>query len=204
MRWYDRYDESGGFASVMTFDDYVSPEPKPGVLMHLAEQVLGDAADSPSRVSMALLARERPRFIDGAGPPRGLFTDDLKSTLEWVGQLDESYVAVQGPPGSGKTYSGSHIIHALIKSGKRVGIAAMSHAAIDNLFAATHQVFADKGELSELHALRKVTSPRAVLSKESVTPSRPRRRKVRSTTWSRVRRGCGPDNNFTRFRSTYS
>ena len=161
MRWYDRYDESGGFASVMTFDDYVSPEPKPGVLMHLAEQVLGDAADSPSRVSMALLARERPRFIDGAGPPRGLFTDDLKSTLEWVGQLDESYVAVQGPPGSGKTYSGSHIIHALIKSGKRVGIAAMSHAAIDNLFAATHQVFADKGELSELHALRKGDKPKS-------------------------------------------
>jgi uncharacterized protein len=110
---------------------------------------------------MALLARERPRFIDGAGPPNGLFSDDLERTLQWVGQLDESYVAVQGPPGSGKTHSGSHIIHALIKSGKRVGIAAMSHAAIDNLFAATHQVFADKGELSELHALRKGDKPKS-------------------------------------------
>jgi predicted RecB family nuclease len=161
MRWYERYDESGGVASVMTFDDYVSPEPKPGVLMHLAEQVLGDAGDAPSRASMALLARERPRFIDGAGPMNGLFSDDLESTLKWVGQLDESYVAVQGPPGSGKTHSGSHIIHALIKSGKRVGIAAMSHAAIDNLFAATHQVFVDKGELDELHALRKGDKPKS-------------------------------------------
>jgi len=161
MRWYDYYDESGGFASVMTFDDYVDPGPKPGVLIHLAEQILNpDPLDPPSRVSLSLLARERPRFTEGSGPEDGLFTDDLDAALQWVGRLDESYVAVQGPPGSGKTYSGSHIIHALIKSGKRVGITAMSHAAIDNLFAATHQVFADKGELSELHALRKGDKPK--------------------------------------------
>ena len=30
-------------------------------------------------------------------------------------------------PGTGKTYSGSHIIHHLIASGKRVGVVAMSH-----------------------------------------------------------------------------
>ena len=84
---------------------------------------------------------------DGYGPVEGVFSDDLDGRLAWVGHLDESYVAVQGPPGTGKTYSGSHIIHALITAGKRVGITAMSHAAIDNLFAATYEVFAEKGEL---------------------------------------------------------
>jgi uncharacterized protein len=161
MRWHERHKEAGGLPSVVTFDDYVGPMEKPGVLFHLAEQIVNpDPTDQPSRVSMALLARERPRFVEGYAPVDGLFSDDLESTLRWVGQLDESYVAVQGPPGSGKTYSGSHIIHALIKSGKRVGITAMSHAAIDNLFDATYEVFAEKGELSELRALRRGTKPK--------------------------------------------
>jgi uncharacterized protein len=162
MRWREQYEEVGGLPSVMTFDDYFNPGEKPGVLFHLAEQIVNpDPVDLPSRVSMALLARERPRFIRGFGPAGGLFTDDLESALHWVGQLDESYVAVQGPPGSGKTYSGSHIIYALIKSGKRVGITAMSHAAIDNLFDATYQVFADKGELDLLRALRRGDKPKS-------------------------------------------
>jgi uncharacterized protein len=160
MRWHERHEEAGGLPAVMTFDDYVGPAEKPGVLAHLASQILDPALDDPvSRVSMALLARERPRFVDGFGPPDGLFSDDLDASLEWVGELDDSYVAVQGPPGSGKTYSGSHMIYALIKSRKRVGITAMSHAAIDNLLAATHEVFAEKGELSELRALRRGDKP---------------------------------------------
>jgi len=161
MRWRERHEEAGGLPSVLTFDDYVGPMEKPGVLFHLAEQIVHpDPADPPSRVSMALLARERPRFIRGFGPESGLFSDDLESTLRWVGELDESYVAVQGPPGSGKTYSGSHIIYALIKSGKRVGITAMSHAAIDNLFDATYEVFAENGELGLLRALRRGKKPK--------------------------------------------
>jgi uncharacterized protein len=163
MRWRERYDEEGGgHPSVFTIDDYVSPGVKPFVLSHLAEQIVRPVADDPpSRVSMALLARDLPRFVDGYGPKDGLFSDDLASALRWVGQLDGSYVAVQGPPGSGKTYSGSHIIHALIKSGKRVGITAMSHAAIDNLLAATHQVFVDNDELRDLHAFRKGDKPKS-------------------------------------------
>jgi predicted RecB family nuclease len=162
MRWRDRYEEADIFPSVVTYDDYYSPGVKPGVLLHLAEQIVKpDPNDPPSRVSMALLARERPRFTHGFGPENGLFSDDLEGALRWVGELDESYVAVQGPPGSGKTYSGSHIIYALIKAGKRVGITAMSHAAIDNLFAATHKVFADNGELHELRALRRGDKPKS-------------------------------------------
>ena len=59
--------------------------------------------------------------------------------------LDESFVAFQGPPGTGKTYSGSHVIHHLITSGKRVGVVAMSHPAIDNLMSATYTVFEEGG-----------------------------------------------------------
>ncbi len=161
MRWRERYDELGGLPSVMTLDDYISPREKPSVLFHLAEQILEpQEGDAPSRVSMALLARDRPRFESGSGPSNGLFSDDPDAALSWVGHLDESFVAIQGPPGTGKTYSGSHIIYRLIKDGKRVGITAMSHAAIDNLLVATYKVFDDHHDLASLKAFRGVVKPK--------------------------------------------
>ncbi len=161
MGWRERHEEQGGMPSVMTVDDYFSPRGKPGVLIHLAEQILNPNENDPaSRVSMALLARERPRFTAGEGPLEGVFRDDPASTLSWVGHLDESYVAIQGPPGTGKTYRGSHVIYELIKEGKRVGITAMSHAAIDNLLDATYNVFLDHGDLELLKIFRGKAKPK--------------------------------------------
>jgi uncharacterized protein len=199
MRWRDHHEESGGMPLVMTLDDYVSPREKPGVLFHLAEQILHpDPADPPSRVSMALLARERPRFGEGHGPRDGLFTDNLDDTLKWVGHLDESYVAIQGPPGTGKTYSGSHIIYELIKAGKRVGITAMSHSVIDNLFNATYEVFAAKGELGLLRALRRDTKPKVgalegvKYEKSGTSPETDTYNLIGGTTWLWSRPGMRP------------
>jgi uncharacterized protein len=162
LRWREREEVAGVIPVVFTRDDYVSPREKPGVLIHLAEQLLNqNPLDPPSRVSMALLGRERPRFLNGHGPDKGVLHDDLEDILGWVGYLDESYVAIQGPPGTGKTYSGSHIIHELIKSGKRVGITAMSHAAIDNLLAATLDVFNEAGDRHLARVLRRGDKPKS-------------------------------------------
>jgi AAA domain/RNase_H superfamily len=46
--------------------------------------------------------------------------------------LDGSYLFVQGPPGSGKTYNGARLAIALMQAGRRVGITALSHRAIHN------------------------------------------------------------------------
>ena len=43
---------------------------------------------------------------------------------------------VQGPPGSGKTYTGARMILDLLAGGKRVGVTANSHKVISNLLAA--------------------------------------------------------------------
>ena len=155
MTWRERHEEAGGLPRVVALDDYVSPFEKPGVLFHLAEQILNPTpTDPPSAVSLALLGREPPRFTPGYGPADGVFSDDLDQTLQWVNHLDNSYVAIQGPPGTGKTYSGAHIIHELITAGKRVGITAMSHAAIDNLLRATLEVFRENGTIDALRAVR--------------------------------------------------
>jgi uncharacterized protein len=45
-------------------------------------------------------------------------------------------LAVQGPPGSGKTTVGARLIRELLDAGKTVGVTATSHAVIGNLLAA--------------------------------------------------------------------
>jgi predicted RecB family nuclease len=44
--------------------------------------------------------------------------------------LENSYLFVQGPPGSGKTWNGARMAIALMKAGQRVGVTALSHKAI--------------------------------------------------------------------------
>jgi len=155
IRWGALQEELAGVPAALTRDRYFRPAAKASALKDLARQVLEpDVHGAPSRLSMALLRGDEPRFAPGEGPEGGVFLDELASVYKWVDHLDESFVAFQGPPGTGKTYSGSHIIHHLIMSGKRVGVVAMSHPAIDNLMGATFQVFQDAGDASQLRALR--------------------------------------------------
>ena len=53
--------------------------------------------------------------------------------------LNNSVFCIQGPPGSGKTYTAAHIILQLIKKGKRVGVTANSHKAILNILKMIHE-----------------------------------------------------------------
>jgi predicted RecB family nuclease len=47
--------------------------------------------------------------------------------------LDGSYLFVQGPPGSGKTWQGAKAAIALMRAGRRVGVTSLSHKAISKL-----------------------------------------------------------------------
>ena len=50
--------------------------------------------------------------------------DYLPALIHAVESLDHSVLAVQGPPGSGKTYLGSRTIAHLVAQGKRIGVVA--------------------------------------------------------------------------------
>ncbi|MGR7026402.1 TM0106 family RecB-like putative nuclease [Geodermatophilus sp. URMC 62] len=50
--------------------------------------------------------------------------------------LDGEVLAVQGPPGSGKTRAASRLIRALLDAGRKVGVTATSHAVIGNVLSA--------------------------------------------------------------------
>lgn len=59
--------------------------------------------------------------------------------------LDATTLAIQGPPGSGKTYSGARMICTLLAAGRRVGITGTSHKVIGNLLAEVLRAAAVEG-----------------------------------------------------------
>ena len=162
--WNDKAAELGVHPRAVALHDWVQPHPKPAALDDLAAGVLAaPGSRAPNPASLSLLRRDDPRFTPGGGPPGGVFSDDLDAMCGWVRHLDGSCISIQGPPGTGKTYWGAHLVHGLVGAGRRVGITAMSHHAIDNLLEEILAVFEDEGERSRLEAVRKVpdaTHPR--------------------------------------------
>lgn len=113
----------------------VAPGPVPDYaqrqsLARMAERLLtGARADAVGR---ALLARALPR-VTGVEPGARLQSMDFADQEAVVGALESSYLFVQGPPGSGKTYAAARMIAGLLTRGSRVAVTATSHKAIHNL-----------------------------------------------------------------------
>lgn len=59
--------------------------------------------------------------------------------------LDRSYLLVQGPPGAGKTWQGAKAAVQLMRAGRRVGVAALSHKAINKLLAEIEREAGEEG-----------------------------------------------------------
>jgi superfamily I DNA and/or RNA helicase len=87
----------------------------------------------PHSAIVDTLLRRTPRTRSGASLPHtGDATTDITAALL---DLDSSYVAVHGPPGTGKTYTAARIIARMVNDHQwRVGVVAQSHAVVENLF----------------------------------------------------------------------
>jgi predicted RecB family nuclease len=75
-----------------------------------------------------------------SAPPRLLIPGAMSDVLDATRRLDASYLFVQGPPGSGKTFTGARVIVDLLRAGKRIGVTSNSHAAIHNLLHKVEEV----------------------------------------------------------------
>jgi predicted RecB family nuclease len=60
-------------------------------------------------------------------------TNDLGELERLLLGLDGGHLFIQGPPGSGKTWTGGRLVARLLAGGKRVGVASTSHKAIHKL-----------------------------------------------------------------------
>jgi uncharacterized protein len=88
--------------------------------------------DGANGIARALLLRESPRLSSGVfAQPENVPAADFAIGI--VGQLSETVLAIQGPPGSGKTWLGARMICELVAQGKKVGVMANSHTVIANL-----------------------------------------------------------------------
>jgi predicted RecB family nuclease len=67
-------------------------------------------------------------------------TTDLDEIKQIVRGLDRRHLFIQGPPGSGKTWTGARLIVELLGRGQSVGVASTSHKAIHNLIAEVEDV----------------------------------------------------------------
>src|SRR5712691_6506973 len=63
----------------------------------------------------------------------------LEERKQLVDRIEGRHLFIQGPPGSGKTYTGARLIVHLLARGQRVGVASTSHKAIHNLLDAIEQ-----------------------------------------------------------------
>lgn len=86
-----------------------------------------------------LVARTPP--LDGSP----LQCTDLQDQRTLLDELENSYLVVQGPPGSGKTYRGARLISHLLAQGKRVGVTAQSHKVIHNMLEEIERVATEEG-----------------------------------------------------------
>ncbi|WP_462187397.1 MULTISPECIES: TM0106 family RecB-like putative nuclease [unclassified Frankia] len=124
----------------------VRPEPKPAAIRDLARRTADALPDLPADPALDLLRRRPPRLIGrGDLPAPGEHDgDQIAAVLAAVSALDGSYLAVQGPPGAGKTYLAGRLIRHLVEQGRTVGVCSTSHKAIENaMLAATGQPPAD-------------------------------------------------------------
>jgi uncharacterized protein len=114
--------------------DHVGSEPMMEALVRLAEYVVahGIEGEGPHQAARDLLLRVPPRCAVG-GPLRLEGEDTLDAALRIAGTVQAGVLPVQGPPGAGKTYTGSRMIAELVRRKKRVGIVANSHAVVRNL-----------------------------------------------------------------------
>ena len=116
--------------------DFFRPAPKPGSLQRLAEWVLAHGIDGPGeyRAARDLLMRRPPLDRQAGGAPlRGESEGAEEAARRLLSTIGESYLAIQGPPGSGKSTVGARMIVDLVAAGKRVGVTANSHKVIGEL-----------------------------------------------------------------------
>lgn len=139
-------------------DTPIPQDKQRGAVRRLAEDIASGGVGSRERYGACRdILTARPPRIAGIETGAVIVSDptDLNRLSDSVRGLENSYLFVQGPPGAGKTYSGSHLIAALLAAGKRVGVTAISHKAINNLLEAVEKVASE--ENLEFRGLKKMS-----------------------------------------------
>ena len=137
--------------------DKVSNPDAANALLRLGEFVRDHGIDSPGpfRAARDLLLRLNPRLVPG-NTLRDAGESTVACARRVVLALDDGVLAIQGPPGAGKTFTGARMIIDLVRAGKRVGITAVSHKVIRNLLDEVVKAAAE--ENAQIRCMHRVPS----------------------------------------------
>jgi uncharacterized protein len=112
----------------------INTKPLQDSIQESAAAVAAQLPSLPGDAVTDVLLRRAPRMMSGQSLPRsGVIADDITAAIL---DLDSSYLAVHGPPGTGKTFTSAEVIARLVNGhGWRIGVVAQSHAVVENLFS---------------------------------------------------------------------
>ncbi|QUR68511.1 TM0106 family RecB-like putative nuclease [Mycobacterium spongiae] len=102
----------------------------------------------PRTAVIDVLLRHPPRTYGGSALSRG--TDIVADITASVLDLDSSYLAVHGPPGTGKTHTAARVISRLVaQHAWRIGVVAQSHATVEHLLDCVIDAGLDPGHVAK-------------------------------------------------------
>jgi uncharacterized protein len=146
-------------------------------LSRIADWVNNHAVDAPGsyRSARDLLLRKAPRLARGESVTPLPGEQPVETACRIVAALDDSVLAIQGPPGAGKTYTGARMICELLKQGKKIGITALSHKVIrkllDEVVHAAHEISFEGARCIQRSDEQEET-PEIAVARENVIPLR--------------------------------
>ncbi|MEV7605071.1 TM0106 family RecB-like putative nuclease [Paenarthrobacter sp. NPDC089322] len=122
----------------LTPDSPISTAGQRGALAALATRLRASLPAWPKDPALDLIRRIPPRLRTLEALPEVPAGPDgyIEAITAAVKELDNSYLAVQGPPGSGKTYVGAQVLARLVADGWKVGVVAQSHAVVEHMLCA--------------------------------------------------------------------
>ncbi|HEX5241570.1 MAG TPA: TM0106 family RecB-like putative nuclease [Candidatus Limnocylindrales bacterium] len=116
--------------------DFIGTDVLQDALLALGRSVITGGLDraGPGRAGLRLLRGTPPDVGQQPGIPlRMPLEPTLDAATRLALALDRDVLAIQGPPGSGKTYTAARVIVELVKAGRTVGVTANSHKVIGHL-----------------------------------------------------------------------
>jgi uncharacterized protein len=110
--------------------DDIKDTKKEDSIIRLAEYVLQNKLTGPGSyqtgrellLNLIKLPIDRPQVSEDANP-----------AIMQVMKMENNVLPIQGPPGTGKSHTAAQMIISLIKSGKKIGVTALSHKVITAL-----------------------------------------------------------------------
>ena len=183
-------------AAVMV-NERVPPQPVDSAFLLLRESPSPEsgwmATDRIGRHATCSWRGGRGFRAPAGGPLRRPGEDMVDAAIRLAKSLDNGILPIQGPPGSGKTFTGARMIVSLAREGKRIGVTAVSHKVIQNLLSGSAAGSGGCTEYPSRPSTR--TARRAVMqpTASSVWTTTPRlARAWMRAKWLAVRPGSGP------------